>query len=94
VSTPPPINSPQARIRRAFLNIKTIAESEGASLKDCVRLTVYLSDLPRFAPMVEKSQAELWGGPPYPARTMIEVKRLYNDDIAEIDSIFYAPVKK
>jgi len=59
-----------------------------------VRLTVYLSDLPRFAPMVEKAQAELWGGPPYPARTMIEVKRLYNDDIAEIDSIFYAPVKK
>jgi len=48
----------------------------------------------RFAPMVEKAQAELWGGPPYPARTMIEVKRLYNDDIAEIDSIFYAPVKK
>jgi len=25
---------------------------------------------------------------------MNEVKRLYNDDIAEIDSIFYAPVKK
>jgi 2-iminobutanoate/2-iminopropanoate deaminase len=49
-----------------ILNIKTIAESEGASLKDCVRLTVYLSDLPRFAPMVEKAQAELWGGPPYP----------------------------
>jgi 2-iminobutanoate/2-iminopropanoate deaminase len=67
-----------------ILNIKTIAESEGASLKDCVRLTVYLSDLPRFAPMVDKAQAELWGGPPYPPQTMIEVKRLYNDDIAEI----------
>lgn len=89
------VEDPQARIRRAFLlNIKTIAESEGASLKDCVRLTVYLSDLPRFAPMVEKAQAELWGGPPYPPRTMIEVKRLYNDDIAEIDGVFYAPVKK
>jgi 2-iminobutanoate/2-iminopropanoate deaminase len=88
------VEDPQARTRRAFLNIKTIAESEGASLKDCVRLTVYLSDLPRFAPMVEKAQAELWGGPPYPPRTMIEVKRLYNDDIAEIDSVFYAPVKK
>ena len=89
------VEDPQARIRRAFLlNIKTIAESEGASLKDCVRLTVYLSDLPPFAPMVEKAQAELWGGPPYPPRTMIEVKRLYNDDIAEIDSVFYAPVKK
>ena len=88
------VKDPQARIRQAFLNIKLIAASEGASLRDCVRLTVYLSDLPRFAPMVEKAQAELWGGPPYPPRTMIEVKRLYDDDIAEIDSVFYAPVKK
>jgi 2-iminobutanoate/2-iminopropanoate deaminase len=88
------VKDPQARIRRAFLNIKTIAESVGASLKDCVRLTVYLSDLPKFAPMVEKAQAELWGGPPYPPRTMVEVKRLFDDDIVEIDSIFYAPAKK
>ena len=88
------VKDPQARIRRAFLNIKLIAASEGASLQDCVRLTVYLSDLPRYAPMVEKAQAELWGGPPYPPRTMIEVKRLFDDDIAEIDSVFYAPVKK
>jgi 2-iminobutanoate/2-iminopropanoate deaminase len=88
------VEDPQMRILRAFLNIKTIAESGGASLKDCVRLTVYLSDLPRFAPMVEKAQAELWGGPPYPPRTMVEVKRLFDDDIVEIDSVFYAPVKK
>ena len=84
----------QARIRQAFLNIKTIAESEGASLKDCVRLTVYLSDLSRFAPMLERAQTELWGAPPYPPWTMIEVKRLFDDDIVEIDSIFYAPVKR
>ena len=88
------IDDPQARIRQAFLNIKTIAESEGASLKDCVRLTIYLSDLPRYALMVEEAQAELWGGPPYPPRTMIEVKRLFDNDIAEIDSVFYAPVKR
>ena len=86
------VQDPQARIVRAFLNIKLIAESEGASLQDCVRLTVYVSDLPRFAPMVEKAQAELWGGPPYPPRTMVEVKRLFDDDIVEIDSVFYAPV--
>jgi enamine deaminase RidA (YjgF/YER057c/UK114 family) len=88
------VKDPQARILQAFRNIKTIADSEGASLKDCVRLTVYLSDLPRYAPMVEKAQAELWGVPPYPPRTMVEVKRLYDDDIVEIDSILYAPVKK
>jgi len=87
------VEDPQARIVRAFLNIRLIAESEGASLQDCVRLTVYVSDLTRFAPMVEQVQAELWGGPPYPPRTMIEVRRLFDDDIVEIDSVFYAPAK-
>jgi len=84
----------EARIRQAFLNIRMIAQSEGASLQDCVRLTIYVSDLARIAPLVDKVQAELWGKPPYPPRTMFEAKRLFDDDIIEIDSVFYAPVKK
>ena len=88
------VKDQQARIVQAFLNLKLIAQSEGASLQDCVRLTVYVSDLARFAPMVDKAQAELWDGPPYPPRTMFEVKRLFDDDIVEIDSVFYAPLKK
>ena len=88
------VQEPKARIRQAFLNIKLIAQSEGAALQDCVRLTVYVSDLQRFAAMVDEVQAELWGGPPYPPRTMVEVKRLFDDDIVEIDSVFYAPMKK
>jgi enamine deaminase RidA (YjgF/YER057c/UK114 family) len=88
------VQDPQARILRAFLNLKLIAQSEGASLQDCVRITVYVSDLHRYAPMVDKAQAELWGRPPYPPRTMVEVQRLFDDDIVEVDSVFYAPVKK
>ena len=88
------VQDPQARILRAFLNLKLIAESERASLQDCVRLTVYVSDLKRFAPMVDKVQEELWGKPPYPPRTMVEVRRLFDDDIVEIDSVFYAPISK
>ncbi len=88
------VQDPYARIRQAFLNIRLIAQSEDASLQDCVRLTVYVSDLHRFAPMVDKVQAELWSKPPYPPRTMIEVQRLFDDDIVEIDSVFYAPGKK
>jgi 2-iminobutanoate/2-iminopropanoate deaminase len=88
------VQDPQARIRQAFLNIRQIAQSEGASLQDCVRVTVYISDLHRFAPMVDKAQAALWGKPPYPPRTMVEVQRLFSDDIVEIDSVFYAPAKK
>jgi 2-iminobutanoate/2-iminopropanoate deaminase len=84
----------EARVRQAFLNIKAIAQSEGATLQDCVRLTIYVSDLKRVVPLVEKVQAELWGKPPYPPRTMFEVKRLFDDDIIEVDSVFYAPAKK
>ena len=87
------VQDPEARIRQAFLNIKLIAQSEGASLQDCVRLTIYVSDLKQVAPLVDKVQAELWGKPPYPPRTMFEAKRLFDDDIVEIDSVFYAPKK-
>ena len=88
------VEGDEARIRQAFLNLKLIAELECATLRDCVRLTVYVSDLHRFAPLVSKVQAELWGKPPYPPRTMFEVQRLFDDDIVEIDSVFYAPTKK
>ena len=50
------VQDPQARIRQAFLNIRLIAQSEGASLQDCVRVTVYVSDLHRYAAMVDKAQ--------------------------------------
>jgi 2-iminobutanoate/2-iminopropanoate deaminase len=88
------VQGDEARVRQAFLNIKMIAQSEGATLQDCVRVTVYVSDLQRIAPLVSKVQAELWGNPPYPPRTMFEVKRLFDDDVVEIDTVFYAPVKK
>jgi enamine deaminase RidA (YjgF/YER057c/UK114 family) len=88
------VTGDEARVRQAFLNIKAIAQSEGATLQDCVRLTIYVSDLKRVVPLVEKVQAELWGKPPYPPRTMFEVKRLFDDDIIEVDSVFYAPMKK
>ena len=88
------VEGDEARIRQAFFNLKLIAQSEGATLQDCVRITVYVSDLHRFAPLVSKVQAELWGKSPYPPRTMFEVQRLFDDDIIEIDSVFYSPAKK
>jgi enamine deaminase RidA (YjgF/YER057c/UK114 family) len=88
------VPDPEGRIRQAFLNIKALAQSEGATLHDCVRVTIYLSDLHRYAATVDRVQAEIWGAPPYPPRTMMEVQRLFEDDIIEIDTVFYAPLKK
>ena len=84
----------EARIRQGFLNMKMIAESEGATLRDAVRIVVYTTDMFRFRPLVNKVQEELWGKGPYPPRTIVEVHRLNQDDIFEVEGTFYAPVKK
>ena len=88
------VQGDEARIKQAFLNMKLIAESEGATLKDAVRIVVYVTDMFRFRPLVNKVQEELWGQGPYPPRTIIEVHRLNQDDIFEVEGTFYAPVKK
>jgi 2-iminobutanoate/2-iminopropanoate deaminase len=84
------VEGDEARVRQAFLNMKLIAESEGASLRDAVRLVVYVTDMFRFRPLVNKVQSELWGQGPYPPRTIVEVFRLNQDDIVEIEGTFYA----
>jgi enamine deaminase RidA (YjgF/YER057c/UK114 family) len=83
----------EARIRQAFLNMKLIAESEGASLRDAVRLVAYVTDMDRLRPLVNKVQQELWGEGPYPPRTIVAVERLNQDDIFEVEGTFYAPAK-
>ena len=88
------VADPQARILRAFQNIQLIAQSEGAGLQRLRPADGLRQRSARFAPMVDAVQAQLWGKPPFPPRTMVEVKRLFDDDIVEIDSVFYAPVKK
>jgi 2-iminobutanoate/2-iminopropanoate deaminase len=88
------VEGDQARIRQGFLNMQLVAESEGACLRDCVRIVVYLTDMSRFRPLVNTIQEELWGGGPYPPRTIVEVRRLNQDDIFEVEGTFYAPMKK
>jgi enamine deaminase RidA (YjgF/YER057c/UK114 family) len=84
----------EARVLQAFRNMQLIAESEGASLRDCVRIVVYVTDMFRYRPLVNKVQEQLWGKGPYPPRTIIEVDRLNQDDIVEVEGTFYAPQKR
>src|SRR5262249_31668260 len=52
------VEGEEARIRQAFANMRLIAESEGAGLPDCVRLTVFVTDMNRLRPIVNKVQEE------------------------------------
>lgn len=84
----------EARILQGFRNMEHIAKSEGATLRDAVRIVVYVTDMFRFRPLVNKVQEQLWGAGPYPPRTIVEVDRLNQDDIFEVEGTFYAPLKK
>jgi 2-iminobutanoate/2-iminopropanoate deaminase len=85
------VNPDEARIRQAFANMKMIAASEGATLADCVRIVVYVTDMTRLRPLVNKVQEEMWDRGRYPPRTIVEVSRLNQDDIFEVEGTFYAP---
>src|SRR3984893_3798451 len=66
------VDGDEARVRQAFLNMKTIVESAGGSLRDAVRLVVYVTDMGLYRPIVNRIQEELWVGMPYPPRTIVE----------------------
>ncbi len=85
------VDGEEARIRQAFLNMKLIAESEGVGFADCVRLTVFVTDMLRLRPLVNKVQEEIWSGGPYPPRTIVEVAALNQDDFFEVEGTFYSP---
>ena len=85
------VGTEEERVRRAYTNMKAVAESEGAKLADCVRLTVFVTDMKRLRPLANKVQEELWGGGPYPPRTIVEVANLNQDDIFEVEGTIYAP---
>ncbi|MBP0463520.1 RidA family protein [Roseomonas sp. PWR1] len=81
----------EARIRQAYRNMLHIAASAGARPQDAVRLVVYVTDMFRFRPIANRVQEEIWGAGPHPPRTIIEVQRLNQDDILEVEGTFVLP---
>ncbi len=58
------VDGAEARIRRAFENMKTIVEAAGGTLRNTVRLVVYVTDVDRYRPLVNEIQEDLWAGRP------------------------------
>jgi reactive intermediate/imine deaminase len=73
------------QIRRVFDNLKAVAEAAGGSLRDVVKLNVFLTDLAHF-PLVNEIMAEYFAEP-YPARAAIGVASLPRGAGVEMDAI-------
>ena len=86
------VHGDEARVRQAFANMRTSVTAAGGSLRDAVRLVVYVTDMDRDRPIVNKIQEEFWSAP-FPPRTIVEVRRLNQDDIVEVEGTFFCPLR-
>lgn len=71
--------------QQCLLNLAAVCESAGASLKDAVRLTVFMTDLTAFAEVGEVYESFFSDAPP--ARVAIGVASLPRGAQVEIDAI-------
>jgi reactive intermediate/imine deaminase len=74
-----------AEIRRAFDNLKAIAEAAGSTLNSAVKVTVFLTDLGHFA-RVNEIMATYFQQP-YPARAAVGVAALPRGARVEVECI-------
>ena len=75
----------RAQIVRVFDNLDAVARAAGGTLDDCLKLTVYLTDLGHFA-LVNDVMAAYFAEP-YPARAAIGVAALPRGAGVEVDAI-------
>lgn len=70
---------------QVFENLAAVATASGGSLKNAVKVTIYLTDLGNF-PVVNEIMASYFSEP-YPARATIGINALPKGAAVEIDAV-------
>ncbi len=74
---------------QAFRNLQRVLDAAGASLREVVKVTIFLTSMQHFAKIIELRRK--WFSAPYPADTIVEVAALYSPDaMIEIEAIAVA----
>lgn len=76
----------KSQTRQSLLNLQKILEEGGATLKNVVKTTCFLSDMNNFAAFNEV-YSEFFGTDGAPARSCVEVARLPKDALVEVEAI-------
>jgi len=75
-----------AQARQAFANLERALRAGGSSLRNVVKVTIFVTDMAHFEQVVELRGT--YFSPPYPADTIVEVSALYHEDaMIEIEAI-------
>ncbi|QDQ87319.1 RidA family protein [Alcaligenaceae bacterium SJ-26] len=75
----------EAQVRQAFVNMQAVIEAAGGTLENIVKLTLFLTDLERFA-AANAIMSELIPQP-YPARSTVGVVSLPKGAQFEVEAI-------
>ena len=76
-------------VEQVFANLAAVAAATGGSLKDVVKLTVYLTDLNDFETVNQVMAGKF--DEPYPARAAVQVAALPRGARVEIDAVIVLP---
>ena len=75
-----------AQSEQAFSNLSRALEAAGSSLKDVIKVSIFLTDMSNFDALVALRRK--YFTEPYPADTLLEVKGLYSKEaVIEIEAI-------
>lgn len=75
-----------AQGEQAFANLRRALEAGGSSLKDVIKVTIFVTDMGHFQDVVELRRK--FFSAPYPADTIAEIKALYDPNaMIEIEAI-------
>ncbi|MBM7095482.1 RidA family protein [Bacillus sp. H-16] len=75
----------EAQTHRVMKNVNAVLEASGTSLKQAVKLTIFLQDMNDFATVNEIYSSYL--SEPYPARSAVEVAKLPKGALVEIEAV-------
>jgi 2-iminobutanoate/2-iminopropanoate deaminase len=75
----------EAQVQQAFSNLKNVADAAGGELSDCVKLTLFLTDLGEFVKVNEIMQKFFKA--PYPARSTVGVASLPRGALFEVEAV-------
>jgi 2-iminobutanoate/2-iminopropanoate deaminase len=75
-----------AQAEQAFTNLANVLEAGGSSLRDVVKVTIFLTDMSNFPKIVELRGK--WFSEPYPADTIVQVASLALPELViEIEAV-------
>jgi len=81
----------RTQTHQALRNIQAVLETDGASLADVIKVTVYIRDMSQFA-AIHEVRAQYFKADRLPASTMVEISRFTEPDaLIEIEAVAAVP---